>query len=135
MARFVWDSKMSVSVQKFDDSHKKLVDMVNELDDAMRAGKGKDVMEKILGGLVSYTATHFGDEEKLMLGHKYAGYIAHKAEHDALVKKVVQFQGDFHNGKIAMSVEVMQFLKDWLVNHIMGTDKKYGPFLNNLGVK
>lgn len=135
MARFAWDSKMSVSVQKFDDQHKKLVDMVNELDDAMRAGKGKDVMEKILSGLVSYTATHFADEEKLMLAHKYPGYIAHKAEHEALVKKVVGFQGDLKAGKVAMSVEVMQFLKDWLVNHIMGTDKKYGQFFNNVGVK
>lgn len=127
--------KLSVAVQEFDDQHKKLIDLVNELDDAMRAGKSKDVLEKTLKGLISYTASHFAAEEKKMTAHKYPAYAAHKAEHEKLVAKVLQYQNDLLTGKVAISVELMQFLKDWVTQHIMNTDKKYSAFFNAQGIK
>ena len=66
---------------------------------------------------------------------KYPGFITQKSEHDKLLSKVKQYQAELQSGKLALSIEVMRFLKDWLVSHIMGSDKKYSSFFNAAGVK
>jgi hemerythrin len=131
-----WTEKLSVGVKQFDAEHQKLVGMVNDLFDAVQAGKGKDLLGPILDGLISYTKTHFANEEKYFAQHQYPNFQAHKAEHDALAKQVLDVQAKFKAGaSAALSMEVMNFLKNWLVKHILGTDKAYGPFLNGKGIK
>lgn len=131
-----WNDKMSVGIEVFDADHKKLIAMLNDLFDAVQAGKGKDVLGKILDGLVDYTKMHFSREEQMMQKHSYVDYAAHKKEHDDLAKQVLDVQKKYQSGQTAtLSMEVMNFLKNWLVKHIQGTDKKYGPFLNTKGVK
>lgn len=134
MALVDWNSSLSVGVSKFDDEHKKLVDMVNNLHDAMKAGKGKEVVGTILDGLVTYTRTHFASEEKLMLQHKYPGYENHKKEHNALVMQVTDVVSQFKSGSAPLASSVLQFLVAWLTKHIKGDDKQYGAFFNNLGI-
>ncbi len=134
MALITWGTEYSVGINSIDDQHKKLVGFVNDLNDAMAQRKGKDILEKILGGLVEYTKTHFAHEEQLFRAHGYPEATAHKMKHDDLTKKVLQFQQDLHAGKAVMSVEIMAFLKDWLLNHIKGTDMKYSAFLKGKGV-
>jgi hemerythrin len=134
MALIDWNDKLSVNIKEVDSEHKKLIGMINELHSAMGSGKGKDAMGKILTGLVEYTKTHFSYEENLMQKHSYPGYLSHKGLHDALTKQVLDLQGKFQDGKALVTVEVMNFLKDWLTNHIQNTDKKYGPFFNGKGV-
>ncbi len=110
--------------------------MVNELFDGVQAGRGKEVLGPTLDGLVSYTVTHFANEERYMTQHKYPALAAHKAEHDALAKQVAEVQAKYKAGaSAALSMEVMAFLKNWLVKHIMGSDKAYTPFMNSKGVK
>ena len=79
-----WNDKLSVGVAQFDNEHKKLVAMVNELFDAVQGGHGKEALGKILDGLIAYTKTHFANEERYFQQHGYADYAQHKAEHDAL---------------------------------------------------
>ena len=88
-------------------------------------GQGEDVLHRVFHELVSYTQTHFAAEERFMLSHRFGGFLSHKAEHERLTKQVVDFQREFRAGKIALSISLMDFLKSWLAEHIMGTDKKY----------
>lgn len=134
MALMNWSDKLSVNIREIDEQHKKLVTMVNELHEAMSSGKGKEVIGKILTGLVQYVASHFATEERFMKTHSFPGYLAHKAEHDKLTKKALELQQQFQEGKPVITVEVMGFLKDWLSSHILGTDKNYAPYLNGKGV-
>jgi hemerythrin len=134
MALITWNDNYSVQVKQFDDQHKKLVGMVNDLHDAMKVGKGKEVVEKVLAGLILYTKSHFADEEKLMKLHNYPGYEEQKKEHNLLAIKVLDLQSNLREGKAVLSQPVMTFLKDWLQNHIQGDDKKYGPFFNSKGI-
>lgn len=134
MALIQWSQMLSVGVTQFDNEHKKLVDMLNNLHDAMKAGKANDVVGKILDGLISYTGTHFAAEERLMTQHGYPNLTKHKGEHAALVKQALDIQKDFKAGK-ALPQNLLQFLKDWLMKHIAGEDKQYGPFLNGKGIK
>ena len=131
-----WNDKLSVGIQQFDNEHKRLVLMLNDLHDSSQVGKGKEVLGKILDGLITYTKTHFANEERYMQQHNYPDFKVHKAEHDALAKQVLEVQQRYHSGATAaLSMEVMSFLKSWLLKHIQGSDKKYAPFLNSKGVK
>jgi hemerythrin len=134
MALMEWNPTLSVKVKKFDDQHKKLVDLINQLHDAMKAGEGNAMLGVVLQSLISYTATHFAEEEKVMQANGFPEFAAHKAAHDALVKQVLELQKKFQSGSAALSMSVMSFLKDWVVTHIQGTDKKYGVYLNAKGI-
>jgi hemerythrin len=135
MALMTWDESFSVGVADLDEQHKKLVGMLNSLNDAMMTGKSKDVLQGLLTELIGYTASHFGSEEKLFAKYEYLETSMHMYEHKKFVQKVLEFEKGFKEGKLMLSIEVRDFLRDWLVKHIMGTDKKYGPFLNSKGVK
>ena len=136
MPLMTWNEKMSVGVVALDNEHKKLVAMVNELYDGIQAGKGTDALARVLDGLISYTAAHFKHEEEFFAKTGYPATAAHKQEHDALTKQVLDVQAKYKAGATGtLSLEVMNFLKNWLINHIQGSDKRYGPHLNAAGIK
>ena len=130
-----WTDALSVNVKKFDDQHKKLVQYINDLHDAMRAGQGQAAMGPILKNLVDYTKTHFAEEENLMQLHKYPGYLTQKTQHTKLVSEVQRIEKEFASGSKALTIEVMNFLKSWLTDHIQKTDKSYSTFFAEKGVK
>ena len=131
-----WNDRLAVGIAQVDMEHKKLVTMLNELFDAMQAGKGKEALGPILAGLVAYTKTHFANEEKMLKTHNYGDFAAHKALHDELTKQVLEVEKKFKTGaSSALSMEVMAFLKNWLIKHIMGTDKQYVPAMQAKGVR
>lgn len=131
---FPWSDTYSVRIGVIDMQHKNLVNIVNELHQAMGAGQGKDKLGQVLANLIKYTQTHFATEEKFMESRGYPDYAQHKCEHDRLTATVVEFQRKFQRNEVALTVDIMGFLKDWLVKHIQGCDKKYVPFLNAQGV-
>jgi hemerythrin-like metal-binding protein len=135
MALITWSNMLSTGISEQDTQHKKLIDLINQLNDAMQAGQGAAVLGNVLNELVNYTVFHFSYEEKLMGQHKYEDTPAHKAEHLKFVQTVGDFKKKFDSGKAVISVEIMNFLRDWLTSHIMKTDKKLGQSLNKLGVK
>ncbi|MGQ9610355.1 MAG: bacteriohemerythrin [bacterium] len=134
MALFVWSDNFSVNIKYIDEQHKKLVNILNNLHDAMKLGKGSEVLNNVLAELVRYVETHFTTEEKLMNTHNYPEYNTHKLEHANLAKKAKELQKSSQQGQNIITIEVMNFLKNWLQSHILGTDKKYGPFLNSKGI-
>lgn len=135
MAMIIWNDSLSVNVAELDQQHKKLIAMINELHEAMKSGKGKEVLGRIVNGLISYTATHFQTEEKYFAQFGYPDADNHKKEHVAFVQKVTDFKNGFEKKQLTLTVEVMNFLSDWLKTHIMGTDKKYAQFFNEKGLK
>lgn len=130
-----WEDSFATGVSLFDQQHKKLFDMVNELHDAMQQKRSKDAIGRILNGLAEYTVNHFADEERSFSQTGYAEEAQHKQLHKKLVDQVVELLGKFNNGEALMTQEVITFLKDWLINHIQGVDKRYGPHLNKNGIK
>lgn len=135
MSLITWNDQLKVGVSIIDNDHQQLVRMVNELADAMKAGHGKDVLDKLFHGLVDYTVKHFGNEERLMQQHGYPESPDHKKQHEDLKKQAVDLQQKFKGGSSSVTIETLNFLKNWLANHILGTDKKLAGFLNGQGVK
>ena len=135
MASITWNDTFSVNVSEIDQQHKKLVGMINELGEAMKQGKGRAILGKIVDSLINYTLTHFKTEERYFDKFGYPDKENHKREHAAFVRKVSDFKEGFENGKLTVSLEVMKFLSDWLQNHIKGTDKRYSQFFNDHGLQ
>jgi hemerythrin-like metal-binding protein len=130
-----WNEKYSVNVSSIDYEHKKLFQMINELSDAMRSGKGSGIAPEILKRLAAYTQEHFAHEEKMMVRAGYAHYATHKVEHDKLTKQVVELMRDFDDKKVVLSVSLLDFLQRWLTTHILSCDKQYVAPMQAAGVR
>ena len=129
MPIFTWSDTYSVGAPGIDAQHKKLFDLINSLHEAMSQGKGKEALGKILDGLMDYTRVHFSDEEKMLEKVNYPDLAIQRTQHAAFVKKISDLQTDYKNGKVTMTLPMMEFLKDWLLNHILKVDKKYESYL------
>lgn len=129
MSFYQWSDTLNVGHSAIDGDHRRLVSLINQLHDAMKAGKGSDHCTHVLDELIDYTDTHFKREEALMRQTGFEGLGRHKATHDRLIEQVQQLRADMRAGKLSLTVDLMNFLKDWLNNHIMGDDKELAAFL------
>lgn len=134
MSLITWEESYSVKITLIDTQHKKLIGLINALHDAMKERKAKEVLGAIIDELANYTIDHFKVEEKYFDEFKYLKATQHIKEHTNFVSKVAAFKDDFDNGKMMLSMEVIDFLKDWLLNHIKKTDMAYSDFFIEHGL-
>lgn len=125
-----WSDKLSVGVDSIDVQHQRLVMVLNELFDALGQGKGADKLRIIVDSLLAYVAMHFAYEERLMARAGFPGLDAHKREHEDLTKKVLAIHAKLKSGAgFDVAIELVELLKNWLIHHIMISDKKYTPYM------
>ncbi|MEA4908018.1 MAG: hemerythrin family protein [Chloroflexi bacterium] len=134
MAFITWDNTYSVGIKDMDAQHEKMIGIINQLHDAMRIGQGTKELGSIIEEMVAYTQYHFSSEEKILSAQTYPGYLKQKGEHAAFVKKVNEFKTQFDEGKLSLSIEVLNFLKQWWTGHILVEDQKYSAFMNARGI-
>jgi len=131
-----WSNELSVGIDSIDEQHKKLVNMINALNDAKLTGSSNELLGKIFSGLAAYTQKHFAYEENMFAEYGYSDSEEHKRQHSELIAQVVELKERFmENPQGTINADLMQFLKRWLTNHIMRTDKDYAEFLISKGVK
>jgi len=131
-----WNDKMILGIASIDGQHKQLVEMLNELYAAFKAGTAKSHVGPVLDRLIKYTSTHFKHEEEAFDQTGYPESKSHKMEHANLVKKALEVQAKFSSDHDSvLTQDVMVFLRNWLVDHILGTDKRYVPHLKAHGIK
>ena len=131
-----WTAELSVGIDSIDEQHKKLVNMINALNDAMLTNSSHELLGKIFTGLAAYTQKHFAYEENMFAEYGYADSEEHKRQHNELIAQVIELKEKFiANPQRIMSADLMLFLKRWLTNHIMRTDKEYSEFLISKGIK
>ncbi len=130
-----WEDKYSVNIRDIDAQHKKLFDLVNELFDAMRTGKGREALGGVLDELIRYTDYHFSAEERLLESISYPGFGNHKTAHELLTRKAKKLKQAFDEGNRMISMDLMNFLRDWLNVHILEEDKKYSYAVAGRGIK
>lgn len=130
-----WTPDMSTGVMQFDDEHRQLVALYNELFDATSANQPVSVLADILDRLLAQTCDHFRREEELMRQTGYPRVAEHEAEHDRLVTELSNVRHRLLGGtKSAIDAETLAFLDRWLVVHTVEMDRDYGPHLNAHGI-
>jgi hemerythrin-like metal-binding protein len=123
MALFTWNPEYSVGNDLIDGEHRTLFELADRLHSAMLSGQGHAVLRNLYTQLADYTRTHFSHEEALMVKHAYPELPAHAEIHRQLIAKLAKLQGDLDGGKLTVTVDTMQFLRDWLQHHIGKTDR------------
>ncbi len=128
-----WEAKLSVGIPSVDRQHQRLLELINELHDALSAGHGADAIGPVLTELLRYTQVHFKYEEELMRRHGFPGLRAHAETHAAFASQVRALASRPHANRSVVALEAQTLLRRWLVDHIRGEDQKYAPFLLSAG--
>ena len=124
-----WNDAFSVGNQQLDGQHKKLLHIINTLHDAMKNGRGEEVILSVLKELQQYVQDHFKAEEALMKIYSYPDIASHKAEHEVATQKVNKFFIEYERKNDKLSIDVLNFLSDWFQNHMLQSDRKYIPYM------
>jgi hemerythrin-like metal-binding protein len=133
--KFIEFSKaVDVEIAEINRQHMKLVDIANELHHIARHRLGMRLAKRVLNTLIGYTQTHFRYEEAFMARYGYGEMQEHRQQHLKLEQQVVEYRDKLLQGRMSID-ELLQFLKDWLVYHIQGTDRKYTPFFHAKNIR
>ncbi len=130
MQALVWEERFSVGIRQFDQHHKILFEMINSLIFAKEDNSDPDVIKHTLEQLRSYTLFHFVAEEAMMKYFGFEGLDEHIAEHEVLLQHVVEYQERVAAEDGVTLDEILDFLAGWLLDHTLGLDQLYGPFLS-----
>jgi hemerythrin-like metal-binding protein len=123
---FAWNDAYRIDGGAIDAEHQSLFALVDQLDRAMREGRGKQDLETLLDGLTQYALHPFQHEEELMQRSAYPRLDVHRRQHDEFRSRVTQLQTRFHRGEQLITIECMHLLAGWLQNHVLSSDMAMG---------
>ncbi len=126
-----WNNKMSVGIDQIDIQHKKLVQIINNLHDALKNDSFEEVLRPVFMELIDYTKTHFSTEEDIMEKAGYKDLEHHRKQHTMFVAKMMKMKNRCYQGKEEISVELISFLSSWIIGHILHSDKDYVETVRN----
>jgi hemerythrin-like metal-binding protein len=126
-----WQKDYNIGITVVDEQHKKLCSMLTNLENSINSDDVYQVMGDILKELVQYTKYHFEEEEKVMQRISYPDFEKHKKLHKDLVNEISIILLDLKNGKKINAFELKTFLQKWLIDHILGEDKKIGEYFSS----
>ena len=124
-----WNSTYELGHSEIDGQHQKLVDIINDFYNAFATAQAHNKIGDIIGELVNYTIFHFTAEEEIFKASTYPDAEEHIQTHKEFVDKLKGYHQEVKDGNMTTTYDLMTFLRDWLLQHIMGTDTKYLPFL------
>ncbi len=125
MALINWKDSYNLNIKEIDQQHQKLAEMINDFYDQITQKSNKELISDLIYKMKDYTKVHFATEEKLLHESNYNDLLEHKIKHQAFIDKVSDLETRFNSGKMILSFEITNFLKDWLITHIQEEDKAY----------
>lgn len=130
-----WDEQYSVGVAEIDNQHQLMFKTINELFEAINNKITAEKINSIIESLINYKIYHFATEEKYFKEFAYENATEHIAKHQEFNKKIEQLSGKYHKNSIDLAFELVDFLEDWLVDHLMIEDQKYINCFKEHGLK
>ena len=131
MPLFIWKPAYELDVPEIDVQHRRLVGLINELYEAMKEGRGQDIVDDILAELQKDIQQHFATEERFMKKSMYPETERHMEEHRKLGGRVIELTQRRQQGNKISTPELMSFLSYWLRDHLAGSDVEFGQFLKS----
>jgi hemerythrin len=126
---FKWKNDFSVGIKELDDQHKSFFDILNRLGEAAGGNKGMEIVGPVLQELNEYSRHHFTEEENWLKVIGYPGLQYQQKQHEFFISQVTDLQDRYSRGDASIPLSTVEFLRDWLLSHILETDKKYGTFM------
>ncbi|WP_251862478.1 bacteriohemerythrin [Clostridium sp. Marseille-Q2269] len=135
---FKWKDSYSCNIRQIDEQHKKLFELANKIYSIVLLDDKYDHFDEIVGTirtLKEYTVFHFSYEEEVMRKYEYGDVDNHKIEHEAFIKKISSINEEKIDEKQkSFLMDLLEFVVNWIENHILKSDLKYKDYLNGLGV-
>lgn len=135
------DAKMGMGINIIDTQHKKLVAIINDLAKAIEANDDNEKLFAIVDRLIEYTEYHFTTEEELFAKFNFEGISLHKSEHKYFIehfkaiKKGLEADAKKRDRSvIKLSAEILEYLVDWFIKHITGSDREYTELFKQNGL-
>lgn len=128
MAFIDWNDSFAVKIDQFDDHHRHLINLLNKTYENAVRQLEKEKLGLVLVELIDYAKYHFRAEEVWLKEHDYPKLTQHCAEHHYFINRVQEMCEDYNKGNTALAQELLSFMKNWLSNHILGTDRDYAQF-------
>lgn len=123
-----WREKMAIGHEVIDTDHKRLIELLNTYEDAVK-DKNLKKLEETFDGLMDYTRTHFAREENIQRSIGYLDNINHMGIHAELLMRMDKYHKGLKKTHKVDLKDVSKFLYDWLIGHVMSEDKKMIPFI------
>ena len=128
-------SALSVGYNAIDEQHIRWIELINAVYKSLESGSSKEKLGMVLKDLVDYTVWHFGFENKMMTEYNYPEKDSHMKLHRDFIAEIKKLEERYNSGEDIMGVNVLEFLKNWLSDHIMKIDTKLGAYLESQGAK
>ncbi|WP_291327386.1 bacteriohemerythrin [Desulfovibrio sp. UCD-KL4C] len=136
MPLLTWNANYSVGIKKIDDDHKILIEMINKACASIEQMEEQKVLKELVVDMRQYAMKHFSREEELMEQYDYPDSESHKKLHNHFIIYAASLDNMKDSEKeILEPIKIFKYLADWLRNHILVTDKKFGAFLIDKGIK
>ncbi|PLY00516.1 MAG: hemerythrin [Desulfuromonas sp.] len=128
MTFVAWDNALLVHVDPFDEHHKHLIQLINETHEKFQNKELGSELGKLFEELIAYTSYHLAAEEEWLEQQQYPDLEAHRTEHAYFLRRIEELHREFLAGDVFLGLEVITFMKSWIINHIAKTDAEYGQF-------
>ncbi len=130
-----WNNKYCMGISIIDEEHKKLIGILNKTIDAKEHSDNKEELMEVLEEMTKFALEHFTTEENYMREFNYPEYQHHSEEHSDFFNKTIAYFDRVVNGDYHISNELIEYLRQWLVNHIQGSDRQYMDCFKKNGLK
>jgi len=132
-----WNATFSCGIKLIDEQHKGLVALVNEMFNHITGDEEqeREYFNKVIQEAVRYIKIHFATEEKIMRFANFAGYAAHKKEHENFIITVITNIYSFQAGKRVSLLSFTKFLRNWILSHIAVMDKQYFDYFRKIATR
>ena len=135
MGKISWKPEYDLKIEKIDNQHRKIIDLILELLGAAEKNTGASTIHQVLGEMKKYVSEHLEFEEMILRLVQYPDYLSHQNLHDQFRKKVLEFEYSLQTGNLVMASQLAGFLGDWFTNHINVEDRKYAAFMAQKGIQ
>lgn len=132
MSHIIWKESFNIGIHELDEQHKKLIEIINEMYDAQKFGTAQIIIKDIMNRLVDYTHYHFSMEEEMHKENRFPKINEHKLEHQEFIERLTVLKRDSDKNNLLLSLKTLDFLKDWTINHILGSDRDFSEYMRHI---
>jgi hemerythrin-like metal-binding protein len=132
MAEIIWNDAYNIGISDIDIQHKKLISILNDLYKANTKESSQKTIFDAIDKLMDYTNYHFSLEQQMHHDYKYPGSVKHQKEHQEFIDKIKVLKLEAEKQNLLTSFKTVDFLKDWIITHILGSDRLFGDYLREV---
>jgi hemerythrin len=130
-----WRTSYETGIPSMDAQHQQLISLVNQMYNIVRDHEGDAALDAVLGEMSEYAKKHLQEEEALLREHSYPDINDQEGDHAKYLEQIKVLYSELEKDRETAAKNIYAFLRSWWITHIVGMDKKYGPFLQEKGVR